>query len=479
MSNPSTVTNTAAASGAKALPGGAKGIALIITATILVIGGMAGCGLQLVPRPVAPTLRVVQRHATQLFFASASPKTVQVACADSETLLSGGFAAGPLSRVVYSGIATGPGGNMNTWRVVAYTGDEELSAFATCVNAAIPTTWEYRGGVDRSCPSGQLTGGGFGIRSTISGHEWGSTWSTRSYPADIGTWTIFVYRDLNTPSSELNYVQMETGAICAKEGIDKPELVSASFSVPRDTSGDGVAACPKGKSVLSGGYLTDDNSTSKSLAAPVFALLDAPGRAADPSPSPTAQWLLTTRNSETETSRIYSGSLYFPSPSARQMTVVALCARITAAAINLSPSPAPTEATATAAPPTATPIATVAPATTPTPTQAPVTPQPPSVSIQQPTSSMALKRGCDQQFQGTALTVPGHQPITDPQATQWTLRNTQTDATYPLGNGASGQFTIPLAPDGQSYVVEFKATDTANGLSATATVPVSVRSCIA
>jgi hypothetical protein len=477
MNNPTPVANTAAQSGIKALVGGAKGITLLLAATILVIGGVAGFGLQWASRPAQPALRVVQRHATQLFFASDSPKTVQVACAERETLLGGGFEAGPLSRVVYSGIAPRQDGKLNTWRVVAYTGAEELSAFATCVNATIPTSWEYSGGNERSCSGSQLTGGGFGIHSTISGQEWGATWSTRSHPVTTSAWKMSVYS--NGPSSDpIRYVQMFAGAVCAKVGVDKPEIVSTAFSVPRNTAGGASAACPKGKSLLSGGYFTDDTyGIGDKLTAPVFALLNAPGKASDPSPSPTAQWFLTTQNNETATSRDYN-NYSRPSPPARQMTIVALCARITAAATDLTPTSSPPTATAT--PPTAIPSATAAqtPVSTPSPTPQPA-PMPPSVSIQQPASGAALKRACDQQFQGTALTVPGNQPITDPQATQWTLRNTQTNIIYPLGNGASGQFTIPLAPDGQSYVVEFKATDLANGLSATATVPVSVRSCIA
>lgn len=96
---------------------------------------------------------------------------------------------------------------------------------------------------------------------------------------------------------------------------------------------------------------------------------------------------------------------------------------------------------------------------------APQQPQPPAVVIRQPGSGGTLRRGCDEDFAGSARTRPGDRAVTGPQYTVWQLKA--------VGAGPSGSFLVPLLPDGTCPLV-FTAAGPGSGLTAGARVPVRI-----
>jgi len=102
-------------------------------------------------------------------------------------------------------------------------------------------------------------------------------------------------------------------------------------------------------------------------------------------------------------------------------------------------------------------------------------PQAPVVSIEEPLGGGKLRRGCQEQFAGTARSRPGDRAITDPAATNWQIVG--PNGAVALGSGPSGSFTIPLLPDG-AYPLQFTATDPANGLTGRAQITVQIIGCL-
>ncbi|MET9962486.1 hypothetical protein ABZ128_26055 [Streptomyces sp. NPDC006326] len=149
-----------------------------------------------------------------------------------------------------------------------------------------------------------------------------------------------------------------------------------------------------------------------------------------------------------------------------------------------SPTPSPTGSPGTSSTP-GTPNSPGRPRTSATPTRpgppsqsgSPTRqqPQPPAVSIQQPTGGGQLRRGCEESFAGTARTRPGDQALTDPQYTSWRINGPNGPVT--LGTGASGRFVVPLLPDG-TYTLVFTATDPAAGLTGSAQTSVRIVGCL-
>ncbi|MGW2675470.1 hypothetical protein [Streptomyces sp. NPDC001436] len=106
---------------------------------------------------------------------------------------------------------------------------------------------------------------------------------------------------------------------------------------------------------------------------------------------------------------------------------------------------------------------------------APQQPRPPAVVIRQPGSGGTLRRGCEEDFAGSARTRPGDRAITDPQYTVWQLKG--PNGPVAVGAGPSGSFLVPLLPDG-TYPLVFTATDPGSGLTASAQVSVRIAGCI-
>src|SRR5690348_355942 len=89
MSGPSPVTSSAASGGVKSLFGGAKGIAIAVSAAVVVVAGV-GAGIWKFAFP-NPTLQVVERNVSYVFPAGAGIKTLIAGCLSNETLVGGGF----------------------------------------------------------------------------------------------------------------------------------------------------------------------------------------------------------------------------------------------------------------------------------------------------------------------------------------------------------------------------------------------------
>lgn len=322
MSGSSPVTSSAASGGAKSLLGGAKGIAIGVSAAIVVVAGV-GAGIWKFAFP-DPTLQVIQRNVSYTFPAGAGAKSLIASCLSNETLVSGGFSL-PGGYVTLSDKSP----SAQAWQVDGATTDgaTTMTAYALCINAKLTTYFlsyqptQYRsykitynpsvGGIQSpdttetfpGCPGGDLSSG---VGFFLSSHVEGGTPPVPfrgSFPkngANLWYWEMNPTTSLSAtwPQEAGTFAYVHT--LCVKE-LYNTVWVEKTFAAPAKTTTSFSVSCPKDKLLVGGGYWFPDShdvnrNNNDFYDGWLYASHSAPAAAGTPSGKLAKSWYVTAVN---------------------------------------------------------------------------------------------------------------------------------------------------------------------------------------
>ena len=523
MSGPSPVTSSAASGGVKSLFGGAKGIAIAVSAAVVVVAGV-GAGIWKFAFP-DPTLQVVERNVSYVFPAGAGTKTLIAGCLSNETLVSGGFSL-PGGYVTLSDKSP----SAQAWQVDGATtvGATTITAYALCINAKLDTyflgyqptqCYPYKitlssGGVGHQspdnretfpgCPGGDLsTGVGFMLSSHVEGGTPPAPFRGAIPKSKANLWIW----EMNPATSLAAILPPEAGTfayihtMCVKQ-LYNTVWLEKTFAASAKSTTTFTMSCPTDKLLVGGGYWFADShdefkNNNDFYDGWLYASHSAPPAAGIPSGKLAKAWYVTAVNNEVGGNKLlhdmiwwhnqlnpdgdviggssYYGSVEFnpedvpmyslQSPDTRSLTMRILCS--TSDATPTSPAK-PIGVVPPMRPPIITPLATPIPTATATAgPSATMTPAAvPTLSVS-PTQTTGF---CANGQWDNKLTVKN----TGGGTLSWHISSTlPTGVTASPGSGSLEHNTmkaVTLTGNASPPVQQFQVTFTSNGGAQTVTI---------